>query len=143
MNFSECSDFLESHEIKPTANRLLLLQTLSTAKRPLSQAELEACVGTIDKSNISRSLALFKEHRLLHVLEDGSEGVRYELCLRHDDAHDDDAHVHFFCEVCHKTFCLSDIAIPEVHLPDGYDLHSVNYMAKGICPQCKKHHHTY
>ena len=28
--------------------------------------------------------------------------------------------------------------IPTIILPDGYQLQSINYMAKGLCPDCAK-----
>lgn len=130
-------DLMQHHGVKPTANRILIAEALSDAGRPMSLTELETALGTVDKSVISRTLALFREQRLVHVLEDGSDGVRYELCHSHAEGEDDDAHVHFYCESCRKTFCLSDIPIPSVPLPQGYGEHSVNYMVKGLCPACR------
>ena len=46
------------------------------------------------RQGIFRSLTLFKEHHLVHAIEDGGDGTRYELCLSHDSARDEDAHVH-------------------------------------------------
>ena len=129
-------DLLQHHGIKPTANRILIADALSAEGRPLSLTELETALGTVDKSNISRALALFRERHLVHVLEDGSDSVRYELCLSRPDGEDDDTHVHFYCEKCRRTFCLGEIAIPPVPLPEGYAAESVNYMIKGLCPRC-------
>ena len=137
MNESDLTLLMKEHGIKPTANRIIVAKALSEGNRPLSMTELEDRIGSIDKSGIFRSLTLFKEHHLVHVLEDG-DGVRYELCHSHSDhEHDDDQHVHFYCERCHRTFCISDVPIPAVQLPQGYQLHSINYMAKGICPDCQ------
>ena len=94
-------------------------------------------IDSIDKSGIFRTLTLFKENHLLHQIDDGCEGVRYELCHAHGEV-DDDRHVHFHCEVCHRTFCLEDTPIPAVTYPNGFQVESVNYMAKGICPKCAK-----
>lgn len=103
----------------------------------MSLTELEHKILSIDKSGVFRALTLFRKHRLVHVLEDGGDGVRYELCHSRDGhAEDDDQHVHFYCERCHRTFCLTDRPIPTVSLPAGYLLHDVNYMAKGLCPEC-------
>ena len=104
----------------------------------MSLSELEYQILTIDKSGVFRALTLFKEHHLVHVIEDGGDGVRYELCHSHDDHVDDDLHVHFYCEQCRRTYCLEDIKIPPVRLSDGFEMHSVNYMVKGICPHCKE-----
>ena len=127
---------LEEHHIKPTANRLIVLRTLDGAGRPMSLTELEHKILTIDKSGIFRTLTLFREQHLVHVIEDGGDGVRYELCHSHDDEVDDDLHVHFYCEQCQQTYCLDHIPVPGIDLPKGFVMSSVNYMVKGICPHC-------
>ena len=126
---------LSEHGIKATANRILVAVALSEAGRPLSLMELEDRIVSIDKSGIFRCLSTFKEHHLVHSIED-VEGTRYELCLSHDSDHDEDTHVHFYCERCYRTFCLDDIHIPPVPLPKGYDSRTSNYLVKGICPEC-------
>ena len=137
MKSEECEKLLSSHDIKPTANRIVVTRTLAAAERPMSLSELEYKILSIDKSGIFRTLTLFREHHLVHVLEDGGDGVRYELCYSHDGHHeDDDQHVHFYCERCHRTFCLADTPIPTVTLPEGYESQSINYMVKGLCPDC-------
>jgi len=142
MNEQACSKLLGEHDIKPTANRIVVVKTLAAAERPMSLSELENKILSIDKSGIFRALTLFREHHLVHVLEDGGDGVRYELCHSHDGhEQDDDQHVHFYCEHCHRTFCISDVPIPPVQLPPGYVLESTNYMAKGLCPDCASRRH--
>ena len=126
-----------AHDIKPTSNRIVVAKTLAAAERPLSLSELSYKILSIDKSGVFRTLALFREHHLVHVIEDGGDGVRYELCHSHaGHAEDDDQHVHFYCERCHRTFCITDTTIPPINLPAGYQLTSINYMAKGLCPEC-------
>ena len=130
---------LEEHGIKPTANRIVVAQALAVAGRPMSLSELEYQILTIDKSGVFRCLTLFRKHHLVHVIEDGGNGVRYELCHSHaGHDHDDDQHIHFYCEGCRRTFCITDVRIPLVTLPDGYTLESINYMAKGLCPECSR-----
>lgn len=132
-----CEALLESHGIKPTANRILVVRALAESKRPMSLSELECEILSVDKSSVFRVLTLLREHHLVHVIEDGGDGVRYELCHSTDGhEHDDDQHAHFYCEHCHRTFCLSDTPIPAVNLPEGYILENINYMAKGLCPEC-------
>jgi Fur family ferric uptake transcriptional regulator len=99
--------------------------------------ELEDLVDTIDKSNIFRTLSLFRDQHLVHVLQDGADAVRYELCHSHEEDHDDDLHAHFYCERCRQTFCLNDIPVPQVDLPKGYRMNTINYLIKGICPNCQ------
>lgn len=129
---------LEAHGVRPTANRIVVLRQLAESDRPMSLSELERVILSIDKSGIFRALTLFRDHRLVHVLEDGGDGVRYELCRSSGGNGDDDQHAHFFCERCRHTFCLEDIAVPQVSLPGGYEVTSINYMIKGVCPQCAR-----
>jgi len=129
------------HGIKPTSNRILVGRALAESSRPMSLSEIEQSLDTVDKSGIFRSLTLFKEHHMVHVIEDGGDGVKYELCLSEShceegEEEDDDLHVHFHCEKCGHTFCLYDTPIPQVELPEGFSKTSANYIIKGICPQC-------
>ena len=131
-------ELLSRHGIRPTPNRLLVARAMEESGRPVSMSELETAIDSIDKSGIFRTLVLFRDKQLVHVLEDGGDGARYELCHSHDSEHDDDLHVHFYCEKCRKTFCLEDIHIPRVSLPQGWSAHTVNYMIKGVCPSCSR-----
>jgi Fur family ferric uptake transcriptional regulator len=45
--------------------------------------------------------------------------------------------VHFFCEKCHKTFCLHGTPLPAVNIPEGFQVNSANYMLIGVCEKCK------
>ena len=90
---------MQEHGIKATANRILILRALLQAGRPLSMTEIETALESVDKSIISRNLAVFRERRLLHVLSD-EDGVRYEVCHCAEEEEDSDRHVHFHCEVC-------------------------------------------
>ena len=135
---SHLEELFAQHGVKLTANRLLIAQALEEAGRPLSMTELEDRLETIDKSNVFRALTAFRDAHLVHVLEDTGDGVRYELCLSHHEDEDDDVHVHFYCTQCRRTFCLHDVPVPPVHVPDGYEPQGVSYLVKGICPECGK-----
>lgn len=137
---------LQAAGIKPTAARILIIRNLDAADHPLSMAEIGDALETVDKSVISRTLALFRSARLIHIIQDGSDSVRYELCRCHysvsgddtgDDTGDDsDRHIHFHCEACGKTFCFRDMPVPKPALPDGFLASSVNYVINGLCPSC-------
>lgn len=138
MNEKQIEGLLERHGIKLTANRILIAKIMSTLDYPISMKELETMLLTMDKSSIFRTLSLFKNHHLVHQMEDGNDIVRYELCHSHSEEEDEDIHVHFYCEHCHRTFCLIEISVPQVNLPVGYRQTAVNYMIKGICPDCSQ-----
>ena len=129
---------LEEHGVKVTPNRLLVARALGESRRPLSLRELEDRLETIDKSNIFRALTVFRDAHLVHVLEDAGDGVRYELCHSHHHDLDDDVHVHFYCTRCHRTFCLEDTPVPPVKAPEGYEVETVSYLLRGVCPECAR-----
>lgn len=142
MEGKECEDLLLEHGVKLTANRILVVRELAKAGCPLSQTELERRVLSLDKSVISRTLALFREHHVVHTVE-GTDGFRYELCRSHSDEHDDDMHIHFYCEQCGRTFCFEHLPVPSPVLPDGFQVKYVNYVVKGLCPECALSHSRY
>lgn len=121
--------------------RLLIARALADAPGPVSGLEIECELATVDRSSITRSLAMFVSSGFVHTIEDGSGSVKYELCKsphRHGDA-DSDLHPHFHCLSCGRTFCLSDQPIPELALPEGFIARSANMVVKGICPDCANH----
>lgn len=136
MSSSDCIEILKKHSVRPTPNRIIIIKALSEAGRPMSMTELEIKIPTIDKSNIFRTLSLFDEKHMVHRIDDGSEAVRFELCKSGHEDRDDDMHPHFYCEKCDKTFCIEDVPIPEVPVPENYEVHTVNFVMKGICPDC-------
>ena len=138
MTTEELTQLMAHHGVKVTANRLMIARALHEARRPMSLGELEEQLDTIDKSNIFRALQLFRESHLVHALDDTGDGVRYELChSRHDDE-DDDLHVHFYCTRCHRTFCLEEIPVPRVSVPDGFSVQAQTHLVRGLCPDCRR-----
>lgn len=136
------AEMLEQRQIKPTAVRLLVLSALKTAECTLSLSDLEARLGTVDKSSIFRTLTLFLSHHLVHCVEDGTGMQKYALCPPEcrcgEDEHDsfDDLHTHFRCQHCGRTFCLRGLPVPSVPLPEGFRLISANYVLVGYCSEC-------
>ena len=137
MNSSHCEAILLKHGIRPTAVRILLLEVMERFEHTFSLADLETEADTLDKSSIFRSLALFAEHHLLHVIEDGSGATKYCLCHNDHACRIEELHCHFHCEVCGKTFCLDDVHVPVIHYPAGYEVREINYLVKGRCPACR------
>lgn len=128
---------LTSHGIKPTVNRIIVARALEEAGQPMSLTELANKILTVDISSVFRALVLFRDHHLVHVIDDGDGGVCYELCHSHHDDEDDDQHLHFFCERCKRTYCFHDIPMPAVTLPHDFEVTKVNYVVRGICPHCR------
>ena len=99
--------------------------------------DLETVLDTVDKSSIFRTLEVFEKHHAVHSIDDGTGSIKFEVCEGGTDCTVSDMHTHFYCEKCHRTYCLKDINVPVVNLPEGFEMHSVNYIVKGICPGCR------
>ena len=129
-------NILKSHRVRLTTNRIIVVRALMGHKHPMSLKDLEERVATLDRSSIFRTLRLFAKHHLIHEIEDGSGALKYELCHANHTKEHNDLHPHFFCELCKRTKCLSDVPIPIVRFTDGSVVRSVNYVLKGVCGDC-------
>ena len=133
---------LKNAGIRITAVRLMIWhQVRHCTDGVFSLSDLEEALPTVDKSTLFRTLTLFSDAHLLHNVDDGSGSQKYCVC-QHDDTRQCRGHVHLTCRVCHNTFCLTDVAIPPVPLPDGFVPEETEYIVKGLCSICnnKPHH---
>lgn len=140
MNSQDIISRLESKGIRPTANRILVMKTLMGEQNPQSLSNLERKMVSMDKSSIFRTLTLFLEHDVVHAFEDGRGVLCYELCEEKGACDHHDGHIHFYCESCQRSFCMEDIHIPSFELPVGFYPHSISFVIKGECPDCRKKH---
>lgn len=140
MNSQDMINRLESKGIRPTANRILVMKTLMVEQNPQSLSNLERKMVSMDKSSIFRTLTLFLEHDVVHAFEDGRGVLCYELCEEKGACDHHDGHIHFYCESCQRSFCMEDIHIPSFELPEGFYPHSISFVIKGECPDCRKKH---
>lgn len=140
MNSQDIISRLESKGIRPTANRILVMKTLMGEQNPQSLSNLERKMVSMDKSSIFRTLTLFLEHDVVHAFEDGRGVLCYELCEEKGACDHHDGHIHFYCESCRRSFCMEDIHIPSFELPEGFYPHSISFVIKGECPDCRKKH---
>lgn len=133
---TESVTLLNSYGIRPTSNRILVVRELLAAESPMSLAELECRLDSLEKSSVFRVLTLLLEHDVVHTLEDGRGITKYEICHGPDHCSPDDMHAHFYCEVCHRVYCFPNLPTPRVDVPEGFAVRTLNYMLKGICPEC-------
>lgn len=129
---------LSSVGIRVTAVRSLIWRTIrDKMKEAFSLADIELALLSVDKSTLFRALVLFTEKGLLHTVNDGSGSSKYCVCHCSDHEHHS-GHVHLTCINCHKTWCLEDVPIPAVPIPQNFELQEAEYIVKALCPKCKK-----
>lgn len=127
-------NYLTKHGVKPTSVRLLVWNEIHEQSETFTLADVERWMPQMDRSSIFRSLKLFAEHHLLHIIDDGTGQQKYCVCRCSDGHHLN--HVHFSCRICGQTYCLEDSTIPIVNLPEGFEMEDVEYIIKGVCPNC-------
>lgn len=129
---------LEKAGVRVTAVRLLIWREIRhTFTGAFSLADVDDALPTVDKSTIFRTLTLLSDAHLLHDIDDGSGSHKYCVC-HHDDTLHCTGHVHLTCRICRRTFCLPNVRIPQVMLPEGFEPEETEYLVKGICPECAR-----
>ena len=129
---------LEKAGVRVTAVRLLIwCEIRHSFTGTFSLADVEDALPTVDKSTIFRTLNLLSDAHLLHDIDDGSGSHKYCVC-HHDDTRACTGHVHLTCRICHRTFCLPNVRIPQVALPEGFEPEETEYLVKGICSECAR-----
>jgi Fur family ferric uptake transcriptional regulator len=134
---SDSEKKLETRNIKPTAMRELVLKVLSEQTAAISLSDLEQKFEKADKVTLYRTLKTFEENKLIHSIDDGTGSVKYALCKDSCLCNPNELHVHFLCTKCLHTYCLNDLPIPAINLPDNFVLETINMVVKGKCHNCK------
>lgn len=128
---------LKKHGLRLTQFRAQIWEIFNKNGFALSLQDLENQLGTFDRITLYRTLKSFEEKGLIHKLADAGGGSKYALCEgKCDEDHHHDHHVHFHCEKCDKSFCIDEVSVPAVNVPEGYTMTSRDMMVKGVCKEC-------
>ena len=121
-----------------TAIRLMVWREIRhRLAEAFSLADVESLLPTVDRSTLFRTLTCLRDAHLLHDIDDGSGSQKYCVC-HVDDTRHCSGHVHLTCRVCRRTYCLTDVRIPSVALPSGFQVDEAEYIVKGVCSKCKR-----
>jgi Fur family ferric uptake transcriptional regulator len=133
-------NILSQHELRTTQSRLEVLGYFMEQDKALSQPEIEeALSGQCDRVTIYRTLSAFLEKGIVHKVLDDAGAAKYALCPHNCEAqayHHHD-HVHFKCQKCGRTLCIQDVSMPQVKLPQGFEIAEADILLQGTCPTCK------
>ena len=128
---------LESKGIRPTAMRLMTYKRLAELNVAISLGDLEKDFKVSERSTLFRTIKTFEEKGVVHQIEDGTGVIKYALCEENCECEvGNDLHLHFHCNNCNETVCLTEHKIPHISLPDGYITEDINLVVKGICEKC-------
>lgn len=123
--------------LRATAPRVAVLRLLSTAKRPLSHAEVVDRIGTDDwdAATLYRNLIKLDEAGLARVASRVGGVTRFEAHGEDEPAH---VHPHFACRDCGDVICLHDttLSIPKDEAWREALL-DADLQVVGQCPSCR------
>ena len=131
---------LKEHDLKLTPGRLKVLSYFHQVNYALSYSDIQnSFQAEMDKVTIYRTLNTFKEVGILHEIVSPDGISKYALCHHHqcgNNEHHHDKHIHFYCTLCEHIYCLSDLKITTLNLPEGYQVITSKIVVEGICKSC-------
>ena len=131
---------LKENNLKLTPGRIKVLSFFLDADYALSYNDIQnKYKPEMDKVTIYRTLNTFKESGILHEIVSPDGVSKYALCKHHQcnhNHHHHDKHIHFYCITCENIYCLSDLKITTLNLPDGYKANTSKIVVEGTCKSC-------
>ena len=123
--------------IRVTAMRLLIYKFLAERSSAVTLSDIEKAFDKVDRTTLYRTIKTFEDKGIVHQINEGSTGTKYALCKTNCKCElETDLHLHFHCNNCEETICLTDYKIPKVEVPDGFIAENANLVLKGICNKC-------
>jgi len=133
----QSANILERHNLRKTPVRIKVMEYFLDKEEAISHAHLEQDLEEMDRVTLYRTLKKFEENGIIHNVMDGTGIARYALCHGSCEHHrHEDHHAHFNCGECGKTFCLDEVNVPSINLPNGYTQDSAHLVIKGTCETC-------
>src|SRR5699024_706281 len=113
-------EILKIKKVKNTAVRTVVLRHLLSQEKAQSLKDIENALAYTGKNLIFITMKTFKENKVIPSIEDGSGIDKYAVCAKGWKCDPKDLHYHFYCTNCDKTFCLFDVPIPKIQLPENF-----------------------
>lgn len=128
---------LEDKAIRVTAMRLLIYKFLAEKQVAVTLSDIEQAFDKVERTTLYRTIKTFEEKGVVHQIDDGTGITKYALCETGCNCDiETDLHLHFHCNICNETVCLTDHKIPQIKVPKGFISEDVNLVVKGICDKC-------
>ncbi len=135
----QIEETLKKHGLRHTLFRAQILDIFHDSKYALSNNDIESKLENFDRITLYRTLKSFEEKGLIHKISDNNGNLKYAMCEGDcDEGHHHDQHVHFHCEKCDKSFCIDELNVPDVKVPEGYTVVTRDMLLKGVCKECNQ-----
>lgn len=115
---------------KLTRARILVLENLHSAKKPITLKELHNKSNQIDFASVYRSVKLFLELGLVEEISFADKKIRYELV---SNLH----HHHIICSDCGEIKELPICLVSEIKKLTKYKITKHTFEFMGLCPACQ------
>lgn len=134
---NEIETLFASKDIRITAMRLLIYKFLVQKETAVTLSDIENAFTKADRTTLYRTIKTFEEKAIVHQIDDGTGVTKYALCETGCNCEiETDLHLHFHCNNCNETICLTDHKIPQIKVPNGFVSEDINLVVKGICDKC-------
>ena len=119
--------------------RMLIYKFLAENKFAVALTDIENHFAQSDRTTLYRTIKTFEEKGVVHQIDDGTGTSKYALCEEGCNCDfETDLHLHFHCNICDQTTCLTDHKIPQINIPEGFIAEDANLVLKGICDKCSQ-----
>ena len=133
----QISTILKNANLRVTECRLDVLDIFSTKNVAISHSFIESELQKKhDRVTLYRTIYSFLEKGIIHKVLDEGGSAKYALCNGCETLNHHHDHVHFKCNTCQETFCLNDIIIPKINIPDGFSTSEIGILIQGKCKNC-------
>lgn len=127
------AEYLQSHDIKPSVQRVAIMDYLQTHSTHPTVEEIFVALSpqmpTLSRTTVYNTLKLFEQMGVADMLTIDENNIRYDGCTT--------PHAHFCCKECGRIF---DMDYPSYPTPDfsseGFAIDEVHLYYKGLCPVC-------
>lgn len=135
MKIEDIGEYLKSHNIKPSYQRIKIYDYLYHHRTHPTVDEIYQVlikdIPTLSKTTVYNTLNLFVQESIALLLTIEENETRYDA--------NTEIHGHFKCEKCGQvTDFDADISALSLTVLDNYQIHEQHLYFKGICAPCSK-----
>ena len=131
-------DSLTRAGLNKTRQRLIVLETLIQAERPLTVSAIVSAIDggeRINKVTVYRTVSILREHGIVREIPTVDDICYYEMACDHNPAH-----AHFYCRNCKTLTCLEPLTLEETlgvfRRPHDFSVDQVSVSITGLCGAC-------
>lgn len=134
----QTKDYLSSHGIRPSAQRMAIMDYLLSHKTHPTVEEIYTALlpllPTLSKTTLYNTLKLFSDKKVALMLNIDEHTTRFDGDVK--------PHAHFQCQVCGRVYDIFQEELPELvslykQQIGKLSISSVEISYKGVCEMCK------